>query len=172
MIPYSFVYELMRAYPNSHLLVNKRVIGGKVKNFLNIPNSYKQVIIKNGQVERFQYFEFSAPFWLKFFPISVWLIKTSWRERFLINFLKKIEKEIFNNNLLPLSDKEIENLNTHWKKEVYRLRHEVDDYPFDPNHTYALVQKPNGEIFFVSTEPKGKLLPDVYEVLLKPLPYF
>jgi len=62
MVTYNFVYELMRAYPGSNLLVNKRVVGGKVKNFLDISTSYRQVIIRNGKVERFQYFEFSIPF--------------------------------------------------------------------------------------------------------------
>ncbi|GEM_PF-1333266 len=172
MVTYNFVYELMRAYPGSNLLVNKRVVGGKVKNFLDIPNSYRQVIIRNGKVERFQYFEFSIPFFLKFFPLSVWLLKTSWREKLLETFFERMERDIFKNRLLPVGDGEIENYNSFWGKEVYRLRHEVDDYPFNPEHLYAIVQKPNGEIFFVSTEPKGKLLPDVYEVLLKPLPYF
>ena len=62
MIPYEFVYELMRAYPGSALLVNKRVVGGRVKNFLPIPNSYKQVIVERGEVKKFQYVEFSIPF--------------------------------------------------------------------------------------------------------------
>jgi len=171
MIPYEFVYELMRAYPGSALLVNKRVIGGRVKNFLPIPNSYKQVIVERGEVKKFQYVEFSVPFFLKFFPLSVWLFRVSWRERLLENFFKRLERELFK-DLLSVEDEEIERYNRFWGKEVYRLRHEVDDYPFSEEHLYAIIQKPNGEIFFVSTEPKGKLLPDVYEVLLKPIPYF
>ncbi len=60
---YSDVYELMRAYKGSNLLVNKRMIGGRVSEFLDIPNSYRQTIRdEKGNETYYQFFEFKVPF--------------------------------------------------------------------------------------------------------------
>jgi len=153
MVSYDFVYELMRAYRDSNLLVNKRVVGGKVKEFLEIPDSYRQVVIdENGNKTFYQYVEFKIPFYLK-------------SEKALSKYLKKIEENVFKNSLLQISDEEIENFNRYWNLEFVGLIGSLE------NKNCAGIVKPSGEQVYVSLQ-KGKRLPDVYEILFKPLAYF
>lgn len=165
-VDYGFVYELMRAYRGGNLLINKKVVGGKVKNFLEIPNSYRQVIYdENGNPQYFQYFEFSIPFHLKFLPTSFWRIRQKWWEKPLENFFKWIEKENFKNNLLPVTDEEIEKYNTYWGIDVFMAK----------ECTYkncASVYTPKGEVIHITTQRTGKRVPDVWELVLKPLGFF
>jgi len=165
-VEYSFVYELMRAYPNSKLLVNKRVVGGEVEEFLDIPHSYKQVIFdEKGRARKFQYVEWSLPFWLKFLPTSFFLWRQGWWKKLLTKHFKRIEEEVFEGKLLPVADEEIEKWNEYWGEQVYLLEECT-------NRNCAFVITPQGETVIVGKEAKGKPVPDSFELVLKPLGYF
>jgi len=165
-VEYSFVYELLRAYEGSNLLINKRVAGGEVGEFLEIPNSYKQIIFdEEGKARKFQYIEWSLPFWLKFFFTSFFLLRQKWWEKFLRRFFEKIEREVFEGKLLPVSDEEIKRWNTYWGEPIYLLEECT-------NKDCGMVITPKGETVIVGKEPKGKPVPDTFELVLKPLGYF
>lgn len=153
MIDYSFVYELMRAYKDSNLLINKRVIGGKVEDFLDIPGSYRQIVRDSeGKESRYQYIEFSVPNRLK-------------REKKIEDYLRKIEEEVFKGKLLHISDEEIERFNEYWDLPFLGLVKDIDD------KSSGCVIKPDGEKVCISLR-RGKRVRDVFEVFLKPLAYF
>ena len=152
MYNYDFVYELMRAYRESSLLINKRVIGGKVKEFLDIPGSYKQIVVdEKGNKSYYQYIEFSVPSRYK-------------SEKKIEKYLKGLEEKYFKGKLLYISDEEIERFNRYWELEFIGLVEKL-------NKGGALVEKPDGEKICVSLR-KGKRVPDVFEILFKPLAYF
>lgn len=145
------IYELLRAYKGSNLLVNKRLIGGRVLQFLDIPRSYKQIIRdKNGKEVYYQFFEFKVPFHLK-------------REKAIERFLKKIESK-FEGKLLQITDKEIENYNQYWDLDF--IGKTVD---FKEKNS-AMIVNPKGEKFYFSLE-EGKELNDAFQVMFKPIPY-
>jgi hypothetical protein len=165
-VEYSFVYNLQRAYKDGNLLINKRVCGGEVKDFLDIPNSYKQVIYdEKGKARKFQYIEWSLPFWLKFFPTSFFLMRQKWWEKILTNYFQKIEREIFEGKLLPIKEEEIEYWNTYWNVQVYLLKECT-------LKSCGVVITPKRESVIVGLENKGKPVPDSFQLFLKPLGYF
>ena len=150
-VTYDFVYELMRAYKNSHLLVNKRMVGAKVSEFLDIPRSYKQIIRdEKGDEQYFQFFEFKVPFYIK-------------REKGIEKYFKRIEN-FFEGRIIPVSDEEIERYNQYW--ELPFIGKTIEFLP----QNSAMIETPKGEKHYFSLE-KGKELPDVFEIMFKPLPY-
>lgn len=149
---YSDVYELMRAYEGSNLLVNKKVIGGRVSEFLDIPNSYRQTIRdEKGNETYYQFFEFKVPFTLK-------------REKKIVEYLKNYFESKFKGKLLEVSDEEIERYNQYWGLDFIGLT-----YKFEERNASQIIT-PSGNVYNFSLE-KGKELSDVYEVMFKPLPY-
>ena len=148
---FSFVYELMRAYKGSSLLVNKRLIGGRVREFVDVQNSYKQIVRDDKGIETlYQYFEFEVPFYLK-------------REKAIERYLKQIER-VFQGNLLFVSDDEINRFNTYWNLEFIGKTNR-----FLPVNSAKIIS-PDGREYYFSLE-EGKELSDVFEVMFKPLPY-
>ncbi len=151
-ITYDFIYELMRAYKDSNLLINKRVVGGQVEEFLDISNSYKQIVInENREMKKYQY-------------IEIKILSRYRSERSLEKFFKRIETEIFQNKLLEISDEEIQYFNTYWNLNFIGLVSKLED------KNSAGIYKPDGNAIYVSLE-KGKELPDVFEILFKPLAF-
>ncbi len=152
MITYDFIYELMRAYKGSNLLVNKRLVGGKVESFLDIPNSIMQYVRLNGIENRYQAIEFHIPFHIK-------------REKAIEEYFKKIEKEVFKDKLLPITDEEIEHFNQYWKLEhigyVFSVSDEEDD---------IAIWKSDKELHMFSLH-RGKTLHDGFQIFFKPLAY-
>ena len=145
------VYELMRAYKDSNLLVNKRLIGGRVSEFLDIPKSYRQVIRDDkGSETLYQFFEFKLPQRLK-------------RERAIERYLKKLERK-FEDKLLPISDEEIEHFNEYWDLDFIGKTVEFKD------KNSVMIINPKGKRFYFSLE-EGKELNDAFQIMFKPLPY-
>lgn len=145
------IYELMRAYRDSNLLVNKRFVGGRVSKFVEIPNSYKQVIRdKDGNETYYQFFEFKVPFYLK-------------REGAITRYLKKIEEK-FENTLVDITDEEIDEFNRYWDLDFIGKTVEFRE------KNSAMIINPKGEKYYFSLED-GKELNDAFQIMFKPLPY-
>ncbi len=149
---YKDIYELMRAYKGSNLLVNKWHIGGRVSEFVDIPNSYKQIVRdENGNEFKYQFFRYRIPATLK-------------TERKIEGYLKKYVESKFQGKLLPIENEEIEKFNQYWDLDFIGLTKSLDF------RNSAKIETPKGEVLYFSME-KGKELSDVYEVMFKPLPY-
>ena len=141
----------MRAYKNSKLVVNKRLIGGKVSHFVDLPNSYKQVVRDSlGNETYYQFFEFKVPFYLK-------------REKAIEKYLTKLGKPL-EDVLLEISDEDIERFNEYWDLDF--IGKTVD---FKEKNS-AMIETPKGERYYFSLE-EGKELNDAFQVMFKPLPY-
>jgi hypothetical protein len=151
-VTYDFIYELMRAYNGSNLLVNKWLIGGKVEKFLDIENSVMQYIKMNGQVQRFQSIHFSVPFYLR-------------KEKKIEEYLKKIEQNVFKNALLPISDEEIDNYNKYWKFDYIGYVFEIND-----NEDDIAIWRYKNKLMMFSLR-RGKVLSDAFQIFFKPLAY-
>jgi len=151
-VTYDFIYELMRAYNGSNLLVNKWLIGGKVEKFLDIENSVMQYIKMNGQVQRFQSIHFSVPFYLR-------------KEKKIEEYLRKIEQNVFKNALLPISDEEIDNYNKYWKLDYIGYVFEIDD-----NEDNIAIWRYKNKLMMFSLH-RGKVLSDAFQIFFKPLAY-
>lgn len=155
-VDYGFVYELMRAYDGGNLLVNKRYFGGKVEDFLDIPNSVMQEVRFKGNIYRYQGVEINIPWYLK-------------RKRAIEKYLRNVEEKTFQGKLLPVSDEEIEYFNTYWGFNFIGLVSECL-----PDNCAAWVKTDSEgyseKTLFVSLEA-GKPVNDAFEVLFKPLAY-
>jgi len=151
-VTYDFIYELMRAYNDSNLLVNKWLIGGKVEKFLDIENSVMQYVKVNGQVQRFQSIHFSVPFYLR-------------KEKKIEEYFKKIEQDVFKNALLPISDEEVENYNKYWKLDYLGYVFEVED-----NEDDIAIWRYKDKLMTFSLH-HGKVLSDAFQIFFKPLAY-
>lgn len=150
MMEFKDIYELMRAYKSSNMVINKSYIGCRVKEFLDIP-SYKQIIRdSSGREEYYQYFEFSVPFYIK-------------RERRIERYLKRIEDR-FSKVIQPIEDDEIEYYNQYWDMDFIGLVYEFLPY------SSACVISPSGESYYFSLV-EGKELSDVFQIFFKPIPY-
>ncbi len=150
-VTYDFVYELMRAYKNSNLLVNKRICGGRVNEFLDIPNSIRQVIVRRGQVTLYQGVEFSIPFYIR-------------KEQKIADYFQnEIESKLFKGKLLEMKDEEIEHFNQYWNLPFIGLLEK------EPQDNFAMYLKGN-EKLILSLEI-GKPVSDVFEIFFKPIPY-
>ena len=148
---YNDLYELMRAYKGAKLLVNKRLIGGRVSQFIDLPNSYRQVIRdEEGKEVYYQFFEFKLPFYLK-------------REKAIEKYLKKLGEPL-EKVLLDISDEEIEKFNQYWDLDFIGMTQEFKE------KNSAMVETPKGQRYFFSLE-EGKELNDAFQVFFKPLPY-
>lgn len=148
---YLDLYELMRAYKDSKLLVNKRLIGGKVSRFVDLPNSYRQIVRdKEGRETYYQFFEFGVPFYLK-------------REKAIEKYLRRLGEPL-EEMLLDVSDEEIEKFNQYWDLEF--IGRTVD---FKERNSAMLIT-PSGKKYCFSLE-EGKELNDAFQVMFKPLPY-
>jgi len=151
-VTYDFIYELMRTYNGSNLIVNKWLIGGKVEKFLDIESSVMQYIKVNGQVQRFQSIHFKVPFYLR-------------KENKIEEYLKKIEQDVFKNALLPISDDEIENYNKYWKIDYLGYVFEIDD-----NEDDIAIWRYKDKLMMFSLH-RGKVLSDAFQIFFKPLAY-
>ena len=151
-VTYDFIYELMRAYNGSNLLVNKWLIGGKVEKFLDIENSVMQYIKMNGQVQRFQSIHFSVPFYLR-------------KEKKIEEYLKKIEQNVFKNALLPMTNEEIDNYNKYWKLNYLGYVFEIND-----NEDDIAIWRYKNKLMMFSLH-RGKVLSDAFQIFFKPLAY-
>jgi len=151
-VTYDFIYELMRAYNGSNLLVNKWLIGGKVEKFLDIENSVMQYVKVNGQVQRFQSIHFSVPFYFR-------------KEKKIEEHFKKIEQNVFKNALLPISDEEIDNYNKYWKLDYLGYVFEIED-----NEDNIAIWRYKNKLLMFSLQ-HGKVLSDAFQIFFKPLAY-
>lgn len=147
---YNDLYELMRAYRDSNLLVNKLYCGARVSSFISIP-SYRQIIRDaTGKESYYQYFEFKLPFYIK-------------REKAVERFFKRTET-LFSGVILPVSDEEIESFNTYWELPFIGLTQEF--LPFSS----SMIIRPDGSRYYFSLV-EGKELSDVFQIFFKPIPF-
>lgn len=149
---FSYFYELMRAYPDSNLLVNKHHVGCIVNKFVRMNNAFYQIIRVDGEEIKVQFIRFSISSFAK-------------REKAIIKHLKKIENKFGENNIIPIDDEKILMYNTYWDVSHIGLTHNLLD------DNAAMIVLPDGKKMYFSLET-GKGLSDVWQVVFKPLPYF
>jgi len=133
------------------LLVNKRNFGGRVEEFLDIPKSYKQVIIDDkGNIQKYQWIETGVP--------------SRYRtEKKITRYLKQLEEKLFKNKLLLVSDEEIKEFGKYVEVDYIGLTKSLKE------KSSAMLETPKG-IYYFSLE-EGKELNDAFIIMFKPLPY-